>query len=415
MHNRNFWLWVFYDFANSLAYIALSFYFALWFSVDEKQPESLVGVVLAFSTIFLLCTLPFFGKYSDALQKRKPFLVWFTNLSILTLAGLGWVAITNTLTSSWKLALTLTFYFLFQYFYQGSLAFYNAFLQNFKNSKTLEKISGIGMGFGQLGNIIGIILVLPIAAGKISIFGVTGRSGIFLAAALFFFCAFLPVWIFLKEERVAPVQKQNILQESPKKIIQTFKDLKKYPGVLRYLIAYYLFADAILTLQVFLSIYLENVMGFADKEKTLILVASLLTAILGAFMSPFFSRIFKNTGTAISFFIGTWAVLIGLFALAQGKLFFASIILLNGFAFGVLFALSRAYYATLIPAGKQAEFFSIYVLFERAASILGPLLWSLTVFLFASFGTTKYRFAVIALALLVGISFFIFKPNKEKN
>lgn len=411
MHKYNFWLWAFYDFANSLGYIILSFYFALWFSVDEKQPESLVGIVLAFSTIVLILTLPLLGKYSDNLGRKKPFLVWCTNLAIMSLFGLGVIAITKTIDPFWKLIIVLGFYFLFQYFYQASLAFYDAFLKNFTHIKTAEKISGTGMALGQIGNIVGILIVFPIVAGKVFFFGTTGREAVFLFAATIFFCAFLPVWFFLKEQKENSTEISNTIQQNPKELFKTFKTLKKHPEVLRYLITYYLFADAILTLQVFLSVYLENVMGFTDKEKTIVLVFILIFAVVGAFTSHFFTRLFKSTKNAITFLIGTWAVLIALFAIAENKLFFTAIILLNGVAFGILFALSRAYYATIIPVKQQAEFFSIYVLFERAASILGPLLWSLTVFLFASFGVVKYRFAVIMLAVIVGISFFIFREK----
>ena len=89
------------------------------------------------------------------------------------------------------------------------------------------------------------------------------------------------------------------------------------------------------------------------------------------------------------------------------------LIIVNGFAFGALFSLARAFYATLVPEEQQAEMFSIYALFEHTASILGPLLWSATAFLFSSFGDDRYRFSVASLALLLIVSVVVFQRVKK--
>ena len=91
-----------------------------------------------------------------------------------------------------------------------------------------------------------------------------------------------------------------------------------------------------------------------------------------------------------------------------------AMMILNGFAFGALFALSRAFYSKLIPQGQQAKFFGIYVLFERSASILGPLVWSLTIIIFAFLGNVvRYRLAMFSLAIMLLISYIIFRFVKE--
>src|SRR6185369_17036915 len=116
-----------------------------------------------------------------------------------------------------------------------------------------------------------------------------------------------------------------------------------------------------------------------------------------------------STRKAILVSIGVWAICIVTFAAAQSALTFIVTVVINGFSFGVLYSLSRAYYSDLIPEDKQAEYFSIYTLFEKFASVLGPLLWSGVVLVFAFSGEAmKYRFAMLSLAALVSISFFIF-------
>lgn len=86
---------------------------------------------------------------------------------------------------------------------------------------------------------------------------------------------------------------------------------------------------------------------------------------------------------------------------------------LNGIAYGALFALSRAFYSDLAPADRQGEFFGVYVLFERFASMIGPLLWSLVAITFSFLGPDKYRVSVFSLGILVAISYLILRKVPE--
>lgn len=173
-----------------------------------------------------------------------------------------------------------------------------------------------------------------------------------------------------------------------------------------------------LTLQLFGTFYLDVVGKLNDKQKIIAALVGLGFGVIGAFISPIVARWLKSTKKAIATFIGLWAIFLALLAVVSTPLMFMILAILNGFAFGSLFALSRAYYSNITPKDKQAELFSIYVLFEKAASILGPLVWSLTVLSFASYGLAKYRFAMFSLAILVAISFIIFRyaktPQVEK-
>ncbi len=415
------WLWALYDFANSLAFVNVSFYFVLWLVQDHNISDIWVSIPVAFATIILLFTLPAFGALSDRLQKRMPFLRIFTLLSIVSLFLLGLVAIKSPTFTSFTLFVVVALYFLFQYFYQASLAFYSSFIHDLAIGRTKEKLSGLGMAAGQLGNIVGLLLVLPIAQGKFELFGATGRGGTFLIASLLFLIFSLPVLLFLKDRpqyasQMTTEENKASLGKSFRETLLTLRRIKESPGVLTYLIVYYLFADAILTLQLFFSLYLEKVAGLSDKQKTISLVTGLLFAVIGALLSPTMSRLLKGTRHAIATFIGLWAILLAIFAFTTNQSLFIAMVVLNGFAFGALFALSRAFYSHIIPPERQGEFFGIYVLFERFASVLGPLVWSGTILAFASFGeVTKYRFAMLSLTILVAISFIVFRFVKEPN
>jgi UMF1 family MFS transporter len=78
-------------------------------------------------------------------------------------------------------------------------------------------------------------------------------------------------------------------------------------------------------------------------------------------------------------------------------------ILLGG-AIGIVLggsqALSRSLFSQLIPAGKEAEYFSLYEISDRGTSWLGPLVFGLVFQL-----TGSYRLAIVSLLAFFVVGF----------
>jgi len=414
---KRIWLWALYDFANSLAFANVSFYFALWLVGDKHVSPVWVSIPAALSTLVLLATLPFLGSLSDRLGRRMPFLTIFSILAILCLLILG--LLSARATGLLTIAIIVVLYFFFLYCYQAALAFYDAMLQSLSSEKSKEQISGFGMAAGQMGNMLGIMVALPFVSGGITVRGISGRPVSFILGALLFLLFSIPTFLFLKDN--APkISAHGHPRGAPLNFFahtwQTLKNIKSNRPAFNYLIIYYLFSDALLTLQLFMTLYLEVVGGLNDKLKTIVGAVGLLAAVLGSLASGSMGAFWGSTRKAILFFIGTWAMFLGILALATSAKTFVVIGALNGFSFGALYSLSRAYYSSLAPKEKQAEFFGVYTLFERFASVLGPLVWSVVLLTFAPFGEIqKYRFAMLSLAVLVAISFLMFLFSKNSK
>ncbi|MEK7151089.1 MAG: MFS transporter [Patescibacteria group bacterium] len=419
-NNKNIWYWVIFDFANSLGNITLAFYFTLWFVADLGGADIWVSGTLALATIVLLLTLPVLGSISDRLRRKMPFFRVFTILGISSLMALGIVAGKISVLTFPSIILITGLYFLFQYFFQGSFAFYNSFLPDLAVGRSLEKISGFGIAAGQLGNVVGLAIALPFVSGTFSLFGFSGRSVTFLVGAIGFLIFALPTLIRLKDRNEISIDSTSVPEsriafgKSFKETIADLKHIRKYPGVLTYLISYYFFSDASLTVLFFGALYLEVVAGLNDAQKTMVGIISLVFTILGALLAERMVKKLGGSRKGLAFFIIFEAILLGVFAFSTHKILFSVMVILNGFAFGALFSLSRAFYSKLIPPGQQAKFFGIYVLFERSASILGPLIWSLTIIGFAFLGkVVSYRLAMFSLAIMLVISYVIFRFVKE--
>ncbi len=408
---RDLWLWAFYDFADSLGFVGLTFYFGLWFVADLGGSDLWMSGAVAASTVALLFTLPFLGHASDRMHRRIPFLTAMALLSIASLIGLGLVGGSVEVLTPGAAMIIILFYFFFQYFNQASFAFYNAFLRDLANDKrSVESVSGFGTGLGQIGNLVRLVIFFSISRGTFSLWGISGKPVVFIVAGLLFLVFSVPVFLFLREQRQRPeTAATGHVATNLRETINSFRTIRRHKGVLPYLITYYLFADAVLTLSLFVTLYLQAVGNFGDGQTNVVLLIAALFTMIGAYTSPLFVRLFKGRKNAITVFISLWTIFIISLAVANSPVVFAIVAVLNGFAYGVLFSLSRAFYAVLVPAEKQAELFSVYVLFERAASIIGPLVWSGAALLFSSYGDDRYRFSMLALALIVVASLISFR------
>lgn len=395
------WQWGLYDFANSLANIAVSFYFALWFVEEFSGSEGGVSLVVALVTVLLLCSLPQIGAAADHHGHHARYLTLFTFGSITTLCVLGFVTLTVDEPTLATTLLILGLYGVFQYLYQSSVSMYTSLLRFVGTIGSNEevRIAGVGNAMGQLGNVVGLLFALPVATAF-------GRPAAFLSGAALFLLCVLPALRWIRQ-----LDTKHTVPPAPIKLVAAWKELRRAPNVLNYLLGYYLFADAVLTLQLFLSLYLTIVADLSDSAKTKLMAGTLFIAVIGAmFAKHLVRRVPVKRAIEITIFL--WAILLALFAFVSQPALFSIITLVNGFTFGLLFSLSQAFYSTLVPMEQQARYFGIYTIFERASSLLGPMLWSIVIIAFASYGEWRYRFAVLSLALLVLLSLVFIRRVK---
>ncbi|OGJ66316.1 hypothetical protein A3B61_02160 [Candidatus Peribacteria bacterium RIFCSPLOWO2_01_FULL_53_10] len=85
---KSIWLCSLYDFANSIAFVGVMFYFGPWFVKTMGGSDTWMSGAVALSTLLLLFVLPFLGHLSDRKGKRMPFLSGMTLLYIASLSCL---------------------------------------------------------------------------------------------------------------------------------------------------------------------------------------------------------------------------------------------------------------------------------------------------------------------------------------
>ncbi len=390
---KNIRLWYLYDFANSFASIVLLFYYPLILS-ERGASNAWIGVSASIATGVLLLILPSLGSYSDRSGKR----IYLIKIcSILMVASLLMIAfllqMSNEMSTSFLLLVSF-FYILFQICFQSSYVFYSALLRNITTIDNNTKVSGVGMGLGQLGNAFALGIIGPIIGSSLIVIGLSGKPlALFIGAILF---AIISI----------PFFKQKDITNTPDKIRFSYKTfLKKLLSekrILLFLIGYSLLADAILTFQLYIAIYVKKVFDFSDQMVTYAGITGLLFGVLGGFLASLLVRNLKSKERALGVSSIFYAFCFGLCALMPQIPIFVFIgLALAGISYGLVFSLARAVYSEITPGDKQGEFFSIFTVFERAASIVGPLVWLLTFYLLSNYGeNVQYRGSVL---LLMGV------------
>lgn len=417
--------WSLYDFANTIFSMnILSLYFKRWV-VEDLQYDGLY-YDLSYSGSMLLAGLimPALGAISDQSNKKKIFLFLFTFASCLALGLIPIIPV------SLIFAILIVFG-LSNFFYEGGMVFYNSLLYTVSGGKEARVVSGFGVALGYFGSIVGMILVLPFVTG--GIYGIDiswlsgwGKAGSFLPTAILFFLFSLPLFMTVKETNTPFEKKQGGIKKAYRDVWEGVKDTKKYPGVLRFLIADYFFEDSVATVILNIGIFSSLVIGLSDTDINTFLIISTLSAMIGSYLIGRFSAK-MNLKKFMTIIIWGWIFSLSIFAFAENIIIIYLIGSVIGILLGGLWTLSRPLLAEMVPRHELGRFFGLYSLSGRSAAIVGPVIWGILVFIFnparpagqflssflnlsaESSAKLPYRIGVLSLVLIMAVGLFIFR------
>jgi UMF1 family MFS transporter len=192
----------------------------------------------------------------------------------------------------------------------------------------------------------------------------------------------------------------NVLITPFVRVAETFRALRGYKQAFLMLLAFMIYNDGIQTIQKMAATYGKE-LGIADN----ILIASILIVQFVGFPFAFlFGSIADRIGTKRTIFIGL-VVYAGVSILGYYMRTAAHFVLLAAMVAtvqGGTQALSRSLFASLVPTHKSGEFFGFYSVFEKFASIFGPLLFWVTIAM-----TGSSRNAILSVILFFAIGALI--------
>ncbi|MFJ2191343.1 MFS transporter [Kitasatospora sp. NPDC087861] len=184
---------------------------------------------------------------------------------------------------------------------------------------------------------------------------------------------------------------------------RTLRGMRKHPLTLLYLAAFLCYNDGIQTVVSQASLYGSEELGL---DQTSLVAAVLLVqalAIGGALLLGRIARRYGAKRTVLGSLVG-WVITLSLGYVmpTHQPVWFYALACMIGLVLGGSQALSRSLFSHLIPAGKEAEYFSVYKVSDRGTSWMGPLVFGL-----AYQVTGSYRSAIISLLVFFVIGFAV--------
>jgi UMF1 family MFS transporter len=412
--------WAFYDFANTIYSMnVVSLYFSLWVTVDNGQEDILVSAANSMSMALVALSMPILGAISDQIRRRMPFLMGLTAGCVLFTALIGLMG-RSGLGADTKVWAALFFFTLANYAYQGGLVFYNALLPEVSTPENMGRISGYGVALGYFGAIVGLVLVMPFNQG--SVLGIEvpfiaggGRVATFVPTALFFLLFSLPTFLFVREKGSGPRDRFNVdWKDGFRRVWSFFVNHRRYPGVVRFLVAKFFYENGISAIIIFMAVYAVKVMDFSDAVVMPFLLVSTTAAVVG---SAICGRLVDRWGarnTLLIVLMG-WVLSLSLVLITDSQMVFWLAGSLIGIFLGGTWTASRPLMISLVPEKMLGEFFGLYALSGKAAAIVGPLVWGLVVVSFSAIGILKYKLAVGSLLflILIGLIILWFVPRPK--
>lgn len=395
--------WVMYDFINSMLIINGSLYFSVWLTQDQQVSQFWYGVTFATSTLALLFFLPFMGAVIDRQRNGRRWLFWLSvslaSVSI-SISSLG-----HRPEAHLRIAGSLVAFGLINFTYQASLVAYNwliVHLRGVKSVSDVRRVSGLGEGAGSVGSVVGAIVGAAILNVLLRNPQNT-RIDLFCWVAIIFFILFTIDYGLLCQGIGLYGSETNLSNEPYGNLIRASFDAIKKPGRLRqFLIAFMLYADALLTVQLYLPIYMRERLLLTDNLSAIAFAVSLTAAAAGSWLFAWHTRRFKLKNVILVCLL-VWSLTLIAFGLVERVRYFFILMVIAGTLFGILWSASRSYLIELSPRDALGRAFGISAVFERSASIVGPLLWGGIMFLPINlYWRYISAFACMALLLLIG-------------
>ncbi len=392
--------WLLFDFANtSFSVIMVTFVFPLYFKNvicnGEPSGDALWGFSISLSMLLVALISPVLGAAADYSGKRKRFLFVFTLISVVATAMLSFSGPGMAVTA-------IALFILANIGFEGGLVFYDAYLKEIATDKSVGRVSGYGFAMGYLGALAILLLTKPLLSKGIVLSNAPNVQLSFLAASVFFALFSVPIFLALRDQqkKEGPAISFASLGSSIKEVKHTVRHIMNYPDLVRFLLAYFFYNDAILTVIAFSSIYAQNTLGFTTGELIVFFMLVQTTAIAGSIIFGFVTdKIGPKKTIVITLLIWFVVVLAAIFADRKELFFYTG--MLAGLSMGSSQAASRSMMARLTPKEHVTEFFGFYDgTFGKASAIVGPLVFGVVS---AQAGSQKAALASLLMFFTIGL------------
>lgn len=415
-NKRQVSVWILYDWAvSAFTTTVMAGFFPVFLknyydtSAEATLSTARLGGANSAAAVLMLLLAPVLGAIADKGRYKSQFLFLFTTLGALLTMGLALVG-----EGAWLLAAAL--YALAAFCQSASYIFYDALLPSITKRRNIDFVSALGYAVGYLGG--GIVFALNIWMYlQPSLFGLRDQpeavKASFVVAGLWWALFAVPLIISTKrsDQSRKGTARAPVLQsvkQGLQQVGRTARDAKQFKMLFLFLLAFLIYNDGVSTTMK-MAVDFGLAIGFESDD---LILALLLVQFVGVPATYAYGKIFSHFSPKSGIYV---AIAVYLLSISWGAVMdsaweFYGLAVLIGLVQGGIQSLSRSYYARLIPANKEAEFFGLYNLLGRFGGILGPLMMGAIGLLT---GESRWTLAAIAFFFIVG-GLLLLRVNEHK-
>jgi len=391
--------WAWYDWANSAYFTTVitavfpSFYAT--YAAAGLEPAAATarfGAITTVSVAVVALTAPVLGALADYSGIKKRLLAIFMAIGVTSCAAM-------VLIGEGDIALASALFFIGNIGVSGSLVFYDSLLPHVARPEETDRVSAAGYALGYVGG--GILLLFNLAwILQPQTFGFPSTTAAvkaaFLSVAVWWVIFSVPLFRGVPEPTTRldadEVRDGPAIKAALVRLLHTFREIRRYRQAFLFFLSMLLYQDGIQTIIRLAAVYGAEI----GIDQTSQIAAFVLVQFLGIPFSFLFGSLGARIGTKRAIFIAisiyAVATILGYFMTTVVHFFVLAALVAT--VQGGAQALSRALFSRMIPANKTSEFFGFFAVAERFATVLGPLVFTVSVAL-----TGSSRTAVLGILL----------------
>ena len=363
--------WILYDVGNSSFILLAATIIPIYFNylagkagLSEVDYLAYWGYAASIVTLIVAVIGPVLGTIADTKGYKKPIFTIFMLIGVIGCAALS-------IPKSWMAFLII--FVIAKVGYSASLVFYDAMLGDVTTSERMDQVSSHGYAWGYIGSCVPFLisLIFVLFHEKIGITMSGAMAVAFALNAAWWFFVTIP--LLKNYKQIYYIEKQeHPIRLSFLRLKEAIRDLKGHRKIFLFLLSFFFYIDGVYTVISMATAY-GSALGLNSNG---LLAALLVTQIVAFPFALLFGRAAKKyeTGNLIKICILAYTG-IAVFAIQLDKQWeFWVLAVCVGMFQGAIQALSRSYFAKIIPPEKSGEFFGLFDICGKGASFMGTAL-----------------------------------------
>lgn len=401
--------WVMYDVGNSAFVMLMSTIMPLYFNylagnagLSDVQYLAFWGYAASICTLIVAILGPAFGTIADTKGYKKPIFITSIVIGIIGCTVLG-------LSKTWLIFLIV--FVIAKVGYSGSLIFYDSMLTDITTDERMDQVSSQGFAWGYIGSCIPFVasLGLVLGADKIGITMEMSMALSFVLIAAWWLLMSVPLLKSYEQKHFVEKHK-NAVKESFVRLGKTFRNVSKNKKIFLFLLAFFFYIDGVYTIIDMATAY-GSALGL---DSTGLLLALLVTQLVAFPCAIFYGRLASryNTARLITICIGAYLGIAIYAMFLKTQVQFWILAVLVGMFQGGIQALSRSYFAKIIPPEQSGEYFGLLDICGKGASFMGTTLVSVVS---QVTGDISKGVGMIGILFVIGIIIFRITVNVQQE